>query len=230
LKNREMQNMKKVALITGAGGNLGEATADRFLKEGYTVVGTVSPGKKPDLNKAGFFYEEIDLRKENDTNRLVAKIISDHGRLDVAVLTVGGFAMGSIENADGESLKRMMSLNFETAYYSARAAFLEMKNNGFGRIVFIGSRPALEPDRGKHVVTYALSKSMLVNLAGILNEDGKKKNIRCYVVAPGTIDTPENRAAMPDANFNEWIKPEKLAEMILHLTASENADTVIKAY
>jgi NAD(P)-dependent dehydrogenase (short-subunit alcohol dehydrogenase family) len=225
--------MKKIVLVTGAAGNLGQATVDLFLKEGYTVVGTVSPGKKPESNSPNLFYEEIDLRDEANTNKLVSKIVSDHGRLDVAVLTVGGFAMGSIENADGESLKRMMTLNFETAYYSARAAFLQMKNNGFGRIIFIGSRPALEPDRGKHVVTYALSKSILLNLAEILNEDGKKKNIKCQIVAPGTIDTPENRSATPDANFSEWIKPEKLAGMIFQLATTEDSktpQTVIKAY
>jgi NAD(P)-dependent dehydrogenase (short-subunit alcohol dehydrogenase family) len=228
------RNMKKVVLVTGAAGNLGQTTVDLFLKEGYTVIGTVSPGKKLTSNIANLFYEEIDLRNEANTNKLVSKIANDHGRLDVAVLTVGGFAMGSIENAienaDGESLKRMMSLNFETAYYSARAAFLQMKNNGFGRIIFIGSRPALEPDRGKHVVTYALSKSTLLNLAEILNEDGRKKNIKCHIVAPGTIDTPENRSAMPDANFSEWIKPEKLAGMIFQLATTDGSQTVIKAY
>jgi NAD(P)-dependent dehydrogenase (short-subunit alcohol dehydrogenase family) len=222
--------MKKVAVVTGATGNLGQATVSKFLNEGYIVVGTVSPGKKPASDHSNLFYEEVDLRNEEATNNLLSKIIKDHGRIDVAVLTVGGFAMGSIENADGESLKHMMSLNFETAYYSARAAFLQMKNNDFGRIVFIGSRPGLEPDRGKHVVSYALSKSILVNLAEILNETGRKKNIKCHVVAPGTIDTPENRASMPDANFNEWTKPEKLAVIIFTLVTSDAAETIYKAY
>jgi NAD(P)-dependent dehydrogenase (short-subunit alcohol dehydrogenase family) len=220
--------MKKVALITGGAGNLGAAVVSKYLKEGFVVVATVTPGKKQSSNVSDLHYEEVDLRDEVSTNDLIQKTIEQFKRIDVIVCTVGGFDAGDIKSTDGKSLERMYQLNFKTAYNTARPAYEQMKKQSEGKIIFIGSRAALEPARGKSVLSYALSKSLLVNLAELLNAESKK--IRSHIVAPATIDTPENRAAMPDVNFKEWITAEKLAELIFGVTDGDTADVIVKAY
>lgn len=220
--------MKKVVLVTGGAGNLGAAVVTKYLKEGFVVVATVTPGKKPVTTITDLTYEEVDLRDEASTNNLIQKIIEQFKRLDVVVCTVGGFEAGDLKSSDGKSLERMYQLNFKTAYNTARPAYEQMKKQSEGKIVFIGSRAALEPARGKHVLSYALSKSLLVNFAELLNADSKK--ITSHIVAPATIDTPENRAEMPDANFKEWITAEKLADLIYSVTAGDRTELVVKAY
>ena len=222
--------MNKVAIITGGTGNLGKAVVTKFLNEGFIVIATVSPGKKPTATIKNLFYEEVDLKDETAVISLVSKLMTQHGRVDALVCTAGGFEAGSIIETGGASLRRMLSLNFETSFYIALASFERMMVQSSGKIIFIGSRPALEPDRGKHVVSYALSKSLLKDFADILNAEGKKKGISSHIVAPSTIDTPENRAAMPDADFSEWVKPEKLADIVFSITKGEISDTLVKAY
>jgi NAD(P)-dependent dehydrogenase (short-subunit alcohol dehydrogenase family) len=89
-----------------------------------------------------------------------------------------------------------------------------MKSRGYGRLVFIGARPALNPDQGKGLVAYALSKSLLFKLADFINEDSKLTNVVASMVVPSTIDTPGNRSAMPDADPALWVRPEQIAEVL----------------
>jgi short-subunit dehydrogenase len=108
-----------------------------------------------------------------------------------------------------------------------------MLQNNYGRIVFIGSRPALKPADGRKMVSYALSKSLLFHLAEFINEDAKGKNITATVVVPSTLDTPANRKSMPNANPDNWVKTESLAE-ILEFVISEKGqplrEPVLKVY
>jgi NAD(P)-dependent dehydrogenase (short-subunit alcohol dehydrogenase family) len=127
----------------------------------------------------------------------------------------------------------MYALNFETAYYVARPLFLDMQARGKGRLVFIGSRPAIQPSDGKAMIAYAMSKSLLFNLASYLNEEAKGTGVTATVIVPSTLDTPLNRSAMPDKNPSDWVKPQQIAE-IMKFICSEAADvlreTVLKVY
>ena len=89
-----------------------------------------------------------------------------------------------------------------------------LTQSGGGRIVLIGSKPGMSAKEAKGSVAYGLSKSLLFRLAEIINIEGKGKNVFASVIVPGTIDTPQNRAAMPGANFSDWIKAEDLAGII----------------
>lgn len=83
------------------------------------------------------------------------------------------------------------------------------------------------------MVAYGLSKSLIFHLAELMNDEAKGKNIVTNVVVPGTIDTPQNRSAMPDADFNNWVKPEAIAEIIYwHCTnnASVLRENILKVY
>jgi NAD(P)-dependent dehydrogenase (short-subunit alcohol dehydrogenase family) len=108
-----------------------------------------------------------------------------------------------------------------------------MLENNSGRLVFIGSRPALEAKYGKNLIAYGLSKSLLFKLAEYINEEAKGKNVTATVIAPSTLDTPQNRQSMPDVNPNIWVQPEALAE-ILEFIVSEKAlplrEPIFKVY
>jgi NAD(P)-dependent dehydrogenase (short-subunit alcohol dehydrogenase family) len=225
--------MKKNVLITGASGNLGRATVDKFLQDGYNVIATVTPGKSLGFAADVKTYE-ADLTDEAAVKKVVSKIISDHSTLDAALLLVGGFAMGNIEKTDGALIKKMFALNFETAYFVARPVFQQMITQPTGgKIILVGSRPALKPKDGKNTLAYSLSKSLIFKLAEFLNAEGSSKNVVTSVIVPSTIDTEVNRKAMPDKDFSAWVKPEEIAEAMAFL-CSENGnplrETVLKIY
>lgn len=226
--------MKNV-LITGAGGALGKACVTEYSKKGYHVIAILSPDKKLpyDINPPVSVYN-ADLMNESATDKVLAQVIKDHKAIDTALLLVGGFAPGNIDTTDGAMIKKMISLNFETAYYTAQTVFGQMvKQSNGGRIVFVGARPALDIKAGKGVLAYALSKTLIFKLAELLNEEGKEKNVVCSVIVPSIIDTPDNRKAMPKANTNNWVKPESIAEIIEFTTSEKGSvirEPVVKVY
>lgn len=226
--------MKNV-LITGAGGALGKACVTEFLKKDYQVIVILSPNKKLSYaTSSSVSIYNTDLMDEAATNTTLVQVIKDHKTIDVALLLVGGFASGNIDTTDGALVRKMISLNFETAFYTARTIFSQMtKQPNGGRIVFVGSRPALDAKAGKGVLAYALSKTLIFKLAEILNEEGKEKNVISSVIVPSIIDTPDNRKAMPKANTNKWVKPESIAEIIEFATSEKGSamrESVIKVY
>ena len=224
--------MSKTAIITGASGNLGGACVKAFLSD-YNIIATVPPGETLGYDVPDHvIVKEVDLQKEKEvldfTDTLKDRDIS------CALLLVGGFGMGSIADTDGESLEKMFSLNFFTAYHSAKPIFQKMQKQAQGgRIILIGCKPALNPKEAKNVVAYALSKSLIFDLADILNAESNSNKVVTHVIAPSVIDTKPNRDSMPDANFDDWVKPETVAENILWLCADQARDvrgSVLKLY
>ncbi|GAA4738231.1 SDR family NAD(P)-dependent oxidoreductase [Flavisolibacter ginsenosidimutans] len=227
--------MNKTVIITGATGNLGSAVTKKFLTEGYTVIATVtSEEAKKGLPPSDKLQAEIvNLTDENETENFVQRTIAQHRKIDAALLLVGGFAMGNIGATKGEDIKKQLALNFHTAYNVTRPLFAHMMENGEGRLVFIGSRPALNAAAGKNLIAYGLSKSLLFKLAEYLNEEAKGRNVTATVVAPSTIDTPLNRKDMPNANPDNWVKPEALADVLEFVVSGKSAplrETVLKVY
>ncbi len=226
--------MKKNVLITGASGNLGKATVEKFLKEGYQVIATVAPGiELTGVPEGAVVTYETDLTNEKSAEAAITKIIAHHKSIDVAILTVGGFVAGTIETTDHTALEKMMTLNFNTAYFVARPVFRQMLLQSSGRIVFIGARPALEPAAGKKSVAYSLSKTLIFKLAELLNAEAIGKNVVASVIVPSTIDTPANRKDMPTANFSQWVSPEEIARAIYFLVSDEGKalrNPVLKMY
>ena len=225
----------KTVLITGANGNLGSAVTKTFLDKGYRVLATViTESMKSDLPlHDNLDVHVVDLGNEIATNTFINSIIEKYRTLDAALLLVGGFAMGNIASTSIADIQKQIALNFETAYHVTKPVFQHMLENGNGRIVFIGARPALEASQGKNLIAYGLSKSLLFKLAEYLNEEAKGKNITAPVVAPSTLDTPLNRKSMPDADPSIWVKPSALAEILEFIVSDTNApirESVIKVY
>lgn len=203
-------------LITGANGNLGAATVKKFLDTGYRVIAIDHSGSHLDFAKGNDRFElhAVDLTDEGAVAAFIKDTIGRHGKIDGALLLVGGFAMGDIAVTGKTELDKMFTLNFNTVYYAARPLLAHMLQNDAGRLVFIGARPALKAEDGKNMLAYALSKSLLFKLAEYINAAAKGKNVSASVVVPSTIDTEINRKEMPQANFAHWVRPEQLADVL----------------
>lgn len=227
--------MGNIAIVTGASGNMGQAVIKKFIDEGYKVIGTIIPNDPIPIDFPADKLEKVvvDLMNEDDSEKFVANVVSKYGSVDAAVLTVGGFAMGSIAETKTSDIAKQYKLNFETAYNAARPIFVQMLKQNSGRIFIIGSRPGLEAKSGKGMVAYGLAKSLIFRLAQLMNDEAKGKNVVTSVVVPSTIDTPQNRKAMPDADPSKWVKPEAIADAIYFYCTDAAAalrEPIIKVY
>jgi len=225
---------RKTAIITGAAGNLGQAVVKKFGDKDYNVIGTIhSKQEQKSYNEKNVEEVALDLLNEEDCQKFVDGIVLKNKTIDVAILTAGGFAKGDIAKTKTSDIAKQYQLNFETAYNIARPVFLQMMKQGSGRIFLIGSRQGLDILKGKGAIAYGFSKSLLFRFAEVMNEEAKGKNVVVNVIVPSTIDTHQNRESMPGADFNSWVTPSQIADIIYFYSSEEgNAvrEPVIKVY
>jgi NAD(P)-dependent dehydrogenase (short-subunit alcohol dehydrogenase family) len=230
----------KTAIVTGASGNMGQAVVKKFIDEGYKVIGTVIPNDPVPMDPIAIGFPAdsfekvvVDLMNENDSGKFIDNFVSKYGSIDAAILTVGGFAMGSITETKTSDIAKQYKLNFETTYNVARPIIIQMMKQNNGRIFIIGSRPGLNAKNSKGMVAYGLAKSLIFRLAELMNDEAKGTNVVTSVIVPSTIDTPQNRKAMPDADPSKWVKPESIADVI-HFYCTDAAvvlrEPLIKVY
>lgn len=224
----------KTAIVTGAAGNLGQAVIKKFLDEGYRVIGTTTNNNTlPFSGHERFESFVVDLTDEENTEKFTNRVIKKYEAIDVAVLTVGGFAMNKITDTPVAGIKKQFKLNFETTYIIARLLLIQMMKQGSGRIFLTGSRTGSEMRLSKGMVGYGLSKSLIFHLAELMNDEAKGTDVVTTVISPSTIDTPENRKAMPDADFSKWVTPESIATIVYEYCTplmSIVREPVIKVY
>lgn len=226
--------MKKNVLITGASGNLGGALIQVFLEHGFRIAALdTSRGASEIPESEDLRVFPVELTDETRVKEVIQNVYERFGSIEMAVLTVGGFAMGNLTETEGEDFDKMYRLNFLTAYHIARQLFIQMNKQEGGQLVFIGTRPATDPGLAKDMLAYSLSKSLLFRLAEVINEDGKERGIKAGIVVPGTMDTPQNRMAMPDADFSKWVSPGDVAEKIYFLSTTAGQplrDSIIEVF
>jgi NAD(P)-dependent dehydrogenase (short-subunit alcohol dehydrogenase family) len=143
-----------------------------------------------------------------------------------------GFAMapiGEISAADFTAQFHMNALSCFLCSAAAVAAFRARKTPvggaAGGRIVNISARPALEPRLGAGMTAYTASKSAVAALTQALAQELAEEQIWVNAVAPSIIDTPANRAAMPEAEHSRWVSPGDLAQIITFLASPDNRAT-----
>ncbi len=211
----------KIAIITGAAGNLGRAVTQKLLDQGCHIHATLGPLDDPDfLSSPELISQSVNLTDEQETEKYINQVVEKHGKIDIAVLIVGGFAKGNLFEVSSTDIEKMIMLNFYTAFYVLNPLLKIFKEQNHGRIILIGARPGLDPHEGKVYVAYGLSKSMLIYFSELINSEFKGENITSTVIAPSTIDTPGTRKAMPDADFSKWVTPEEIAETIAFITTN----------
>jgi NAD(P)-dependent dehydrogenase (short-subunit alcohol dehydrogenase family) len=224
--------MSKAAIVTGAAGNLGRAVVEELLSNGYHVTGTVEhtplENSAPNLEQV-----QVNLSDEDAAAQFVQTVIEKNNGVDVAILTVGGFAMGTVAKTSPADIRKQYQLNFETAYNVVHPLFRDMLERKRGKIFLIGSRPGLESSAGKGMVAYALAKASLFRLADLMNAEAKGTDVVTSVIVPSTIDTAINRKDMPDADFSTWVTPQQIAKVIA-LYCGDDANVlrspIIKVY
>jgi NAD(P)-dependent dehydrogenase (short-subunit alcohol dehydrogenase family) len=222
----------KTMVVTGSSGNLGRAVVKKFLDEGYKVIGTDMRMHEDNAHE-NFEHITVDLTNENAAENFISGIVNKYQSLDAAVFTAGGFAMGKIAETKIADIQKQFRLNFETAYNVARPVFSQMLKQGSGRLFMIGSRPGSDMKHSKGMIAYGLTKSLIFRLAELMNDEAKGTNVVTTVIAPSTIDTAENRRAMPDVDSSKWVKPENIAAIIYFYcsdAASVIREPVIKTY
>lgn len=214
----------QVVIITGASGNLGGAVAARFREGGASLVLVDRTADRlaeayPELAAdPKHFLAGADLTSPEAVNAVVAQTIAKFGRVDVLVNTVGGFRAGKpLHETPLDTFDFMMNLNARTVYIAAQAVLPPMLARGYGKIVSIAARPGLEGRANQ--AAYAASKAAILRLTESMASEYKLKGINVNAVIPGTIDTPQNRSAMPDADVSKWVQPESLADVIAFLAS-----------
>jgi NAD(P)-dependent dehydrogenase (short-subunit alcohol dehydrogenase family) len=221
-----------VVLVSGGTGGLGRAVSLAFLNEGASVVVTyVIDQEFADLKTAAaredasrLVGRKVDVTEEGAVEQLIKGILADHGRLDVLVNTVGGYAGGmKLWEADTEILDHMLAMNLRSGFVLSRVAARTMLLRGKGSIVNVIARAALDHPPG--LGAYAASKAAALAMMDSLAADLKGTGVRANSILPSIIDTQANRNAMPNADFATWPKPEDIAHVILFL-ASDSAKVI----
>jgi NAD(P)-dependent dehydrogenase (short-subunit alcohol dehydrogenase family) len=221
----------RVAIITGAVGNLGVATAKAFQRAGArTVLVDRSQDRlgQTYANLVGtrdhFLAGGVDLTDAASVSRMVEEARERLGRLDVLVNTVGGFRGGKpVHEDDPENWDFLFAINVRTTLTCCRAVIPHLLRAGAGKIVNIASRGALAGDGG--FSAYSATKSAVVRLTESLADELKQAGINVNCVLPGTIDTPRNRQERPSADHGKWVEAPAIADVILFL-ASDAARAV----
>lgn len=213
----------KVVLVTGANGGLGTYVTQAFLHAGATVIGTSRKIQQSDFNNPNFTALPAEMSTREGAKVLVDQVVARFGKLDVLAHTVGGFAGGqSIADTDDATFQRMVDLNLNSVFHILRAAVPPLRQTGAGRIIAIGSRAALEPGVG--VGAYSASKAAMVSLIRTVALENKDAGLTANVILPGTMDTPANRKAMPNADVSKWVQPRTVASLITWLAGDAGRD------
>ena len=218
----------RVAILSGGTGALGQSVTAKLLGAGAHVwIPYAVPAELEALRArvgAGAKLDAVltDVTDEAAFNALVARVLAAHGKVDVLVNGVGGFAGGDLASTSLADWDTMMSLNLRSAAVGCRGVLPAMTAAGFGRIVNIASRGVLPPMGG--FIAYTVAKAGVVTLTQALARE-VARGITVNAVAPSTMDTPGNRRAMPDADRSTWVTTDAVAEVIAYL-ASEPASMI----
>jgi NAD(P)-dependent dehydrogenase (short-subunit alcohol dehydrogenase family) len=227
-----MELREKVVLITGAKGGLGTFVTNVFLEAGARVFGVSRSIADSDFPYEGFTAMPAELSSSGSARDLVDAVVARSGRIDGLVHLMGGFAGGQpVAETEDATLERMLDLNLRSAFHLVRAVLPQMRGQGSGRILAIGSKAAVEPTA--MAGAYAASKAALVSLIRTVARENSDRRIAANVVLPGTMDTPANRAAEPGADFSKWVHPCQVAKLLVYLasdSASSTNGAVIPAY
>jgi NAD(P)-dependent dehydrogenase (short-subunit alcohol dehydrogenase family) len=215
-------------MITGAAGNLGRAVARSFLVEGARLV-------LVDLRRASLedafgpeneqqLFVPTNLLEQEQVTRAAKAALDRFGRIDVLCNLAGGFRMGeAVHETTDKNWDFLFDVNGRTLLHAARAVVPHMLEQGGGKIVNVS---AFSAQKGLgQMGAYTAAKATVVRLTEAMAAELREKNINVNCVLPTIIDTPENRAAMPEADPSRWVAPEDLASAIAFL-ASDGARAI----
>jgi NAD(P)-dependent dehydrogenase (short-subunit alcohol dehydrogenase family) len=215
------------ALVTGGTGGLGAAVVTRLLDDGWRVV--VPWVAERELERVerrdGLELVQADLFEQPAVADAVALAAGSAGApLGAVVNLVGGFAQGArVAETPIEQFEAQLRLNLRSTYLVTQAALPHLVAAGGGSIVCVGTRAALQPFPG--AAGYVAAKAAVIAFAQAVAVEYRDELVRCNALLPSVIDTPANRAAMPDADWAKWVAPAQLAATIAFLCSDASAAT-----
>ena len=210
-----------VAIVTGAGGALGRATAASLAASGLTVVAVDRSGEALRELPDGIRREVADTTDPAVATPLVGRLASEIGPAAILVNTIGAFRAADALSTTPKTLQLMVNVNLGPALWMTQAVAPHMKQQGSGAIVHVAARPGLEPSAG--MAAYSASKAALVHLTRILDVELRPHGIRVNAVAPQLIDTTVNRATFPQEAMAHAVAPEAIAGVIAFLVSDAAA-------
>lgn len=212
----------RTALITGGSGGLGSAVTAAFRGAGWRVV--VPWIVEAELERLD---QDIHTVKADLFDPESAKVVADTAAgeadapLRAVVNLVGGFAMGGrVHETDVEEFEKQLRINLRPTYLTSQAALPHLIAGGGGAIVCVSSRAAVRPFPG--AAGYVTAKAAVLALVDAMATEYLRDNVRVNAVLPSTIDTPANRAAMPNADHGTWVRPDDVARAILFLCGDDS--------
>lgn len=215
-----MKFATKVIAITGAFGNLGVAVTEAAAKEGAQLAlidHAVTAESKTQSNVLQI--SGVNLSVQEEAQSAIAKILGHFGRLDALINIAGTFRWETLESGSLDTWDFLYGVNLKTAVAASKAALPHLLQSR-GRIVNIGAGAAVTK-AAAGMGPYAASKAGVVRLTEALSEEVKDSGMTVNAILPGTIDTPQNRAAMPTADFGRWVSPQAIADVIVFLLSDQ---------
>jgi NAD(P)-dependent dehydrogenase (short-subunit alcohol dehydrogenase family) len=214
----------KAIVVTGGFGALGgavvEAAAGRGARVAALDVAPQPPARLAErLGPKALLLGAVDLSSAEGAAKAIGAVKAQFGRIDALINIAGGFKWQPIESGDAATWDFLFALNLKTALNASKAALPHLLESGAGRIVNVGAQSAVKAAAG--MAAYAASKAAVHKLTESLADEFKTRGVTVNAVLPSIIDTPANRADMPKANFDHWVKPADLAAVILFLTSDE---------
>jgi NAD(P)-dependent dehydrogenase (short-subunit alcohol dehydrogenase family) len=219
----------RCAIVTGATGGLGRAVTRALLEDGAHCViayGTQSSPADVDAAFGGHAYSydavPVDVTDVDSVDRLVELVLDTRGRVDILAHLVGGYQGGTlVQDTTIDQWRHMIDLNLTAAFICFRAVLPAMLARNYGRIIGVSSRSAVRVSTG--VSGYTASKAALLSLISCIAEENHTTNVTANAILPSVIDTPANRASMPRAKFDQWPKPEAIADVVRFLASEQSA-------
>jgi NAD(P)-dependent dehydrogenase (short-subunit alcohol dehydrogenase family) len=219
------------ALITGGTGSIGQAVAARFLTDGYGVAVTYRTPAEWDRLRAEHAEAAgsgrlvgvtADVTDHDSMERAVRAAAEALGGLRVVAHVAGGYEGGTpVEGVTEKSVRGMLELNLLSAFWAAKHSLPFLKESGSGRLIFISSRGAVVTSSG--AAPYAAAKLGLHALVATLAQELRDSRVTANAVLPSMVDTPQNRAAMPRADHDRWVRPEQVAALLAFLGSEASA-------
>ena len=221
----------KVVVVTGGFGVLGAAVARAFATSGARLALLDLAMHAPDalaaeLDEQHLLLGGVDLGELESSRRAMAAAAMRFGGIDVLVNVAGGFQWQTLLEGDVETWDQLYRMNLRTAVVACKVALPALIERGRGAIVNVGAGAAARASAG--MGAYTASKAGVQRLTESLADELKEHGIRVNAVLPSIIDTPRNRADMPNADHTRWVRPEALAEAVMFL-ASDAASAVTGA-
>jgi 3-oxoacyl-[acyl-carrier protein] reductase len=220
-----------VAIVVGAGGELGRATAEKLAAAGFTVVGVDRSEEGLKDLPDSIMREAADPTDPAAARSVVDRIAAEVGAPEVLVNTIGTFRLGEAVTATPEDLKLLMDVNLGAGLWLSQAVEPYMRQLGKGSITLVSARPGTDPTAG--MAAYSLSKAALSHLVRILDLELRPHGIRVNAVAPQLINTALNRTLFPPEQLAHAIEPEAVANVIAFLAgdlAAPVSGAIVPAY